>query len=108
MKLSTTVALLISIVLFLNGCAITRPIFFKEVVKKNGKTKHVPRAWWGAPLYYYGLGMSGGSTSVKGHYRKNGTYVSPHHRSKADGTTSNNWSTKGNTNPYTGKAGTRE
>ena len=35
MKLSTTVALLISIVLFLNGCAITRPIFFKEVVKKN-------------------------------------------------------------------------
>lgn len=43
---------------------------------------------------------------VKGYTRKNGTYVQPHMRSNPDGNASNNWSTKGNTNPYTGAAGT--
>lgn len=45
------------------------------------------------------------SSSVKGHTKKNGTYVSSHKRTKADSSKSNNWSTKGNTNPYTGKRG---
>jgi hypothetical protein len=44
---------------------------------------------------------------VRGYYRKNGTYVQPHVRSNPDGNFSNNWSTKGNVNPYTGKEGTR-
>lgn len=42
---------------------------------------------------------------VKGYYKKNGTYVSPHYRSKPDGSKGNNYSTKGNVNPYTGKKG---
>ena len=46
-------------------------------------------------------------TRVDGYYKKNGTYVQPHYRSSADSTKSNNWSTKGNTNPYTGQRGTR-
>ncbi len=50
---------------------------------------------------------SGGSVHVKGYTRKDGTYVAPHYRSAPDGTKSNNWSTKGNVNPYTGKAGTK-
>lgn len=41
--------------------------------------------------------------SVKGYYRKDGTYVAPHYRSDPDGIKSNNWSYPGNTNPYTGK-----
>lgn len=45
---------------------------------------------------------------VEGYYRKNGTYVQPHYRSRPDGNTSNNWSTRGNVNPYTGKAGTKD
>lgn len=49
---------------------------------------------------------SGGSVSVHGYTRSNGTYVSPHHRSAPDGSFSNNWSTRGNVNPYTGKVGT--
>jgi hypothetical protein len=49
---------------------------------------------------------SGGSHSVKGYFRKDGTYVAPHHRSNPDASTSNNWSTKGNVNPNTGKPGT--
>lgn len=41
--------------------------------------------------------------SVKGYYRKDGTYVAPHYRSDPDGIKTNNWSYPGNTNPYTGK-----
>lgn len=43
---------------------------------------------------------------VRGHYRSNGTYVQPHYRSNPDGNVWNNWSTYGNTNPYTGRVGT--
>lgn len=46
-------------------------------------------------------------TYVHGYTRSNGTYVEPHYRSDSNGTTSDNWSTKGNTNPYTGAAGTK-
>jgi hypothetical protein len=44
---------------------------------------------------------------VKGYTKSNGTYVAPHYRSNPDGIFSNNWSTKGNVNPYTGEIGTR-
>ena len=44
--------------------------------------------------------------SVKGYYRKNGTYVAPHYRSDPDGIPTNNWSYPGNTNPITGKTAT--
>jgi hypothetical protein len=43
---------------------------------------------------------------IRGHYRSNGTYVQPHYRSSPNGTTLDNYSTKGNVNPYTGQAGT--
>jgi hypothetical protein len=46
--------------------------------------------------------------SVDGYYRKDGTYVQPHHRSDPNSTSNDNWSTKGNTNPYTGQEGTHE
>jgi hypothetical protein len=48
----------------------------------------------------------GGTTTVRGHTRKDGAYVAPHHRTAPDSSKSNNWSSKGNSNPYTGKAGT--
>jgi hypothetical protein len=44
---------------------------------------------------------------VRGYTRSNGTYVSPHYRSHADGSFWNNWSTYPNINPYTGNTGTR-
>ena len=43
---------------------------------------------------------------VRGYTRKDGTYVQPHHRSAPDSNPYNNWSTKGNVNPYTGQMGT--
>jgi len=48
-----------------------------------------------------------GDVKVDGYYRKDGTYVQPHYRSDPNGTKSDNWTTKGNINPYTGEVGTR-
>lgn len=50
-------------------------------------------------------GISEAAVRVKGHTTRNGTYVAPHYRSSPDKSTLNNWSTKGNYNPYTGKKG---
>ena len=44
---------------------------------------------------------------VKGYTRSDGTYVAPHYRSSPDSSHNNNWSTRGNRNPYTGKRGTQ-
>lgn len=49
----------------------------------------------------------GGRVSVRGYFRRDGTFVQPHHRSAPDGNVYNNWSTKGNINPFSGKEGTR-
>lgn len=53
------------------------------------------------------LGIAYADVYVNGYYRSNGTYVAPHYRSDPDGSCSNNWSSYGNINPYTGKIGTR-
>jgi len=42
-----------------------------------------------------------------GYTRQNGTYVQPHYQTAPDGNPYNNWSTRGNTNPFTGQPGTR-
>jgi hypothetical protein len=44
---------------------------------------------------------------VRGYVRKNGTYVAPYHATNRNGTKNDNYSTKGNVNPYTGKTGTK-
>ena len=66
---------------------------------------------WSAPAVAKGGGHSGshgGSHSVRGHVTKKGTYVPPHHATNRDSTRKNNWSHKGNVNPYTGKEGTKD
>lgn len=45
------------------------------------------------------------ATRVSGYTTKRGTYVQPHYRSDSDGLKYNNYSSKGNYNPYTGKKG---
>ena len=44
-------------------------------------------------------------TYVHGYRRSNGTYVQGYYRSDPDGNVNNNWSHKGNVNPYTGARG---
>lgn len=65
----------------------------------------------GALVYCMAEGgdLAGGTVrpvAVQGYCRGNGTYVAPHYRTAPDGNPYNNWSTVGNVNPYTGKAGT--
>jgi hypothetical protein len=45
---------------------------------------------------------------VHGYYRWNtGTYVTPHYRTNPDSYLWNNWSSRGNYNPFTGRIGYR-
>ena len=41
---------------------------------------------------------------VRGYTRSDGTYVAPHYRSSPNATRNDNWTTRGNVNPYTGAA----
>ena len=49
-----------------------------------------------------------GTTSVRGYFRSNGTYVAPHYRTTPNSSKLDNWSTRGNFNPYTGKEGSKD
>lgn len=56
------------------------------------------------------VGMASAASAdeyVHSYIRRDGTFVPDHHRSTADGNFYNNWSTSGNTNPYTGERGYR-
>lgn len=46
------------------------------------------------------------ASRVKGYTKKNGTYVAPHYKTPPNKSKFDNFSTKGNINPYTGKKGT--
>ncbi len=48
-----------------------------------------------------------GAHHVSAYVTKRGTYVKEHRETNADNHFGNNWSTKGNVNPDTDKAGTR-
>lgn len=52
-------------------------------------------------------GVADAYVGVRGYVRRNGTYVQPHYRSNSDSYRWNNWSTRGNTNPFTGRRGYR-
>lgn len=54
-----------------------------------------------------GVRITSGSHSVRAHVTKKGTYVAPSHATNPDQTKRDNYSHKGNVNPYTGKEGTK-
>ena len=49
-----------------------------------------------------------GSHGVKGYIKKDGTYVAPHRQTNPNKTQRDNWSSKPNVNPYSGKEGSKE
>lgn len=55
-----------------------------------------------ADVFAGARGGRGGDVSVKGYFRKDGTYVQPHTRSAPDSSPYNNYSLPGNYNPNTG------
>ena len=60
-----------------------------------------------AAILVYATTFGQGQTYVNGYTRSNGTYVEGHYRTTANYTKNDNWSTVGNTNPYTGTEGTK-
>lgn len=56
-------------------------------------------------LMALGISAMAQDTYVDGYTRSDGTYVQPHFRSQPDNYQDNNYSARGNTNPYTGESG---
>jgi hypothetical protein len=54
-----------------------------------------------------GTGSSSSSHAVRGYTTKRGSYVAPHRQTNGDHTQLNNYSTKGNYNPSSGKTGSK-
>jgi len=53
-------------------------------------------------------GALAGTSRVRGSVTKSGTYRQPHYRTSPNKSKIDNWSTKGNSNPYTGKKGSKK
>lgn len=52
-------------------------------------------------------GNAGAASRVRGYYKPStGSYVAPHYRTSPNRSRFDNYSAKGNYNPYTGKSGT--
>jgi hypothetical protein len=49
-----------------------------------------------------------GHHSVRGYVKRDGTYVKSHRQTNPNKTQRDNWSSKPNINPYTGKHGSKE
>ena len=58
-----------------------------------------------ALLGWFGPEVSAAQT--KGHYRSNGKYVQPYQRTMPNAHRYDNYSSRGNVNPYTGKRGSK-
>lgn len=69
--------------------------------------KFITSIFIGAIVFSPSIVMAKESQKVSGYVKKDGTYVAPYHATKKDKTETNNYTTKGNTNPYTGKEGTK-
>lgn len=61
-----------------------------------------------AVLFAPSIALAQGQHWVNGHYRSDGAYVQGHMQTNPDGNRNNNWTTRGNVNPYTGQPGYRD
>src|SRR5437773_1964805 len=86
--------LTMALLLILDGSAL-------ELLAKGGSRGG------GGSGYRGGGSQGGGHTYVRPHTRRDGTYVQPHNRTTPNSTQRDNFSSRGNVNPYTGKPGTR-
>ena len=71
--------------------------------------RSTPSVTYSAPTVSYSMpsSVNYNTTTVSGYSRSNGTYVQPHVRTIPNITNWDNYSTKGNSNPYTGSTGHR-
>jgi hypothetical protein len=60
-----------------------------------------------AAMFIASIATAQSSHYVNGYVKSDGTYVAPHYQTNPNQTRNDNWSTRGNVNPYTGEAGTK-
>ena len=77
------------------GCLLGAFLFFQAAQSNRSSSPPARSAPYTGDVY------------VRGYTRSDGTYVSPHHRTQQNQVFGDNYSTSGNSNPHTGKAGTR-
>ena len=71
-------------------------------------TYSVPTVTYSVPKVTYSVpSVNYNTTTVSGYYRSNGTYVDSHVRTMPNSTNWDNFSTHGNSNPFTGSTGYR-
>src|ERR1700741_3139962 len=75
-------------------------ILFLSISMRNAFFATVVMLW-----VFLSVPITQATSHTSGYVRRNGTYVRPHFRSPRDSAFYNNWSTKGNFNPVTGKKG---
>ena len=73
-----------------------------ETAHAKGYHYHAPRvSTYHAPKTSYAV-------PVRGYVKRDGTYVMPSHRTSPNHTKLDNWTSRPNVNPYTGKVGTKD
>jgi hypothetical protein len=76
-----------------------------ETAHAKGYHYHAPKvSTYHAPKLY----APRHAVQVRGYVKRDGTYVMPSHRTSPNATRLDNWSSKPNINPYTGKLGTKD
>ncbi len=60
-----------------------------------------------AIYFFVGVGNTEALVRVRSYFRRNGTYVAPHYRTDPNSYKFDNWSYRGNINPFTGRRGYR-
>lgn len=88
------------IIVLLVSLFLVTPGFAK---KGGGSHNHSSRSYSSSKSH-----GSSKTTNVRGYTKKDGTYVAPHKRTSPNGTQRDNWTSKPNQNPYTGKDGSKE
>ena len=87
---------------------LSAPVFAKGGDRSSGKSAGSARSSIKSSKPAQGTGSNPSSHGVRGHIKKDGTYVAPHRATNPNKTQRDNYGTKGNTNPYNGKQGTKE
>lgn len=83
----------------------TQMCFFADMSDSQGKQGIIMKIALAALAALIATPAIADPVRVKGHVRKDGTYVAPHVRTSPDSSKTNNWGSEPNVNPYTGKEG---
>jgi uncharacterized membrane protein len=85
--------------------AMKRIIILVGLVLSLAAASEAKSRYSGRSVGRYGTGSSSAYEQVDGYTRKDGTYVAPYYRTRANNTTADNYGTYGNYNPWTGTYG---